>query len=320
MSGKILISGVTCIDIVNYAASFPEEDSDNRGLITLGGNAQNSATVLAQLNDHTEVFMALPSGNLLFDKHVHTPSLYSLVSCSLIVRSGVNVERCVYRESDDVPVSTVIVSMAKGSRTILHYEGNIEEPKAAEFAAQFPSFEGYSWVHFEAKAGRQFDELALMLEHVWNQRKAHQLPLKISVELEIRIPSEWVLRLLTYADVVFVSKDFAKAHGWKNAEKTVDQVQRVYRAENKLVICPWAEKGVTARESTKAKSVHVPAHVPPKVIDTLAAGDTFIATCLHFLNEGRDLPTVLRKAALLAGTKVGQKSVYDLPVELVLKD
>ncbi|KAI6241851.1 PfkB domain-containing protein [Aphelenchoides fujianensis] len=309
MPGKILISGVTCIDIVNYAASFPEEDSDNRGvdqLITLGGNAQNSATVLAQLNDHTEVFMALPSGNLLFD--------------NLIVRSGVNVERCVYRESDDVPVSTVIVSMAKGSRTILHYEGNIEEPKAAEFVAQFPSFEGYSWVHFEAKAGRQFDELALMLEHVWNERKAHQLPLKISVELEIRIPSEWVLRLLTYADVVFVSKDFAKAHGWKNAEKTVDQVQRVYRAENKLVICPWAEKGVTARESTKTKSVHVPAHVPPKVIDTLAAGDTFIATCLHFLNEGRDLPTVLRKAALLAGTKVGQKSVYDLPVELVLKD
>ncbi|KAI6197834.1 PfkB domain-containing protein [Aphelenchoides besseyi] len=305
--GKILINGVTCVDIVNYVERYPEEDSDNRGvdqLITLGGNATNSATVLQQLNDHTEVFMALPTGNTLFD--------------SLILKSGVNVSRCVRRDSDNVPVSTVIVSLAKGSRTILHHESNLQEPKASEFIAEFPNFIGYGWVHFEA--GREFDEVSVMLEHVWKQRKQNDLPLKLSVELEIRIPSEWARRLVSYADVVFVSKDYAKQNGWKNAEKTVDQIQRLFHAENKLVICPWAEKGVTARETVKSKFVHVPAFVPSSVVDTLGAGDTFIATCLHFLNEKRDLTTVLRKATRLAGMKVGQKSVYDLDVDAVLVD
>ncbi|KAI6174428.1 PfkB domain-containing protein [Aphelenchoides besseyi] len=279
--GKILLNGVTCVDIVNYVERFPEEDSDNRGvdqLITLGGNATNSATVLQQLNDYTEVFMALPTGNTLFD--------------SLIVKSGVNVSRCVHRNSDNVPVSTVIVSLAKGSRTILHHESDLQEPKASEFIAEFSHFLGFGWVHFEAKAGREFDEVILMLEHVWNQRKQNDLPLKLSVELEIRVPSEWAR--------------------WKNAEKTVDQIQRLFHAENKLVICPWAEKGVTARESVKSKFVHVPAFTPSSVVDTLGAGDTFIAAALHGLNSQRPLTEVLRFACMLAGRKCGQRGLMDL--------
>lgn len=30
--GKILVCGVTCVDIVNYVERFPEEDTDNRGI------------------------------------------------------------------------------------------------------------------------------------------------------------------------------------------------------------------------------------------------------------------------------------------------
>jgi sugar/nucleoside kinase (ribokinase family) len=111
-------------------------------------------------------------------------------------------------------------------------------------------------------------------------------------------------------------------------QKAVDQVQKTLNAENKLVICPWGElvrhiesvyfentfQGVIARLNLKSKVVQVPAHIPTKVVDTLAAGDTFIATCIHYLNDRVDLPTVLKKATLLAGIKVGQKSVLNLDV------
>jgi sugar/nucleoside kinase (ribokinase family) len=70
----------------------------------------------------------------------------------------------------------------------------------------------------------------------------------------------------------------------------------------------------------RAKFIHVPAYCPVLVVDTLAAGDTFIAACLHFLNEGNDLLYVLQKATKLAGLKVGQKSVLDLDLDALNSD
>lgn len=55
-------------------------------------------------------------------------------------------------------------------------------------------------------------------------------------------------------------------------------------------------------------------------MDTLAAGDTFIAACLHYLNEGAELIKVLKKATRLAGIKVGQKSVLDLDLSAMQSD
>lgn len=51
------------------------------------------------------------------------------------------------------------------------------------------------------------------MDYISQQRCEHSLDLKMSVELEIRIPSDWVKKLVQNVDVVFVSKDFAKDHG-----------------------------------------------------------------------------------------------------------
>lgn len=97
--------------------------------------------------------------------------------------------------------------------------------------------------------------------------------------------------------------------------QAVEQLERHFLARpSTILICPWAEQGAAGRRF--GRTHRAPAFPPPQVKDTLAAGDTFIAACLHLLlgrGEGAgdrehqlDLGEVLRRACLLAGRKVGQ--------------
>ncbi|KAH7723351.1 ketohexokinase isoform X2 [Aphelenchoides avenae] len=150
-----------------------------------------------------------------------------------------------------------------------------------------------------------------MLEHVDTLRRKNPR-LVVSVELEIRVPWKWALKLVSYADVVFVSKDFAKEQDWNCMERAVKGVQEELGASNKTVICPWAEKGVTARHGSSGQLIHVASYSPVAVVDTLGAGDAFIAACLHFFNAGKGLRETLDKAVVVAGEKVGQKGLLGL--------
>ncbi|KAH7717293.1 ketohexokinase-like protein [Aphelenchoides avenae] len=274
--GKILLSGLCCVDIISYVERYPEEDSDNRGMdqvIALGGNAINSSVVLGQLGSQAYPFVAVPSENPLF--------------ASLLDSSGLRLDLVVPRKCTKVPMTTVITSQETGSRTVFHNGGDVTEPTADEFREKFPSLDRFSWVHFEA----------------------------ISVELEQRIPTEWAQKLVPHADVVFIAKDFAKEQGWQCKDEAVRGVQsRFGTRDDAIVICPWGEKGIAAKTGRGGELVHVDVYQPPVVVDTLGAGDTFIAGCLHFLNKGYPLQTALEKAVVIAGRKVGQRGLSGLDI------
>lgn len=51
-----------------------------------------------------------------------------------------------------------------------------------------------------------------------------------------------------------------------------------------------------------------------RAIDTLGAGDCFIACCIHFLNEGDALRDVLVKACRITGKKVARRGLLGLDV------
>lgn len=114
MGGRILVVGLTCVDIVNYVQKFPVEDSDSRvmkQIWSLGGNAANNVTVLNQLNGgRTTLFSALPKADIFLK--------------SLMERSGVSSDQCILREKSETPLSTVIVNESNGTRTIMHYSSS----------------------------------------------------------------------------------------------------------------------------------------------------------------------------------------------------
>ena len=60
------------------------------------------------------------------------------------------------------------------------------------------------------------------------------------------------------------------------------------------------------------------AHSPPSVVDTVGAGDTFIAACIWRLRRGGSAEEAIRAACRVAGEKVGVKGFR--PLRELLKD
>jgi ketohexokinase len=68
--------------------------------------------------------------------------------------------------------------------------------------------------------------------------------------------------------------------------------------------CTWGEAGAWALEAD-GRMHHCPAFPPPKVVDTVGAGDVFNAGMIHGLATGADTAQALETATRLAGRKVG---------------
>jgi len=175
-----------------------------------------------------------------------------------------------------------------------------------------------------------YDTLHAMCQHVvtkWNGSHT-----KLSIELEHLVPDEWLRKIVPLADVVFLSKDCAQHFGWTNMEQAVEGFRRDIAAEKTLVICPWGEKasclhlnnniyisrlqGVAAR-GPDTPLVSLPGHQPSSgaVVDTLAAGDCFIAGAIHFLNQGYPLAQAMARATYVAGESVGQRGLEGLKLD-----
>ena len=197
---------------------FPAEDEKLRAVQHTrrrGGNIANTLEVLHQL-----IAVETPLRQLKLISVLPSSSSAAYAEIRSSLDESIDFSGCITREDhNDVPSSFIIKSLATGSRTIVN-TNSLPEMTTREFeekATEMLGDEGidrslvneHTLYHFE---GRIPDTT---LQCIRLLRKNHPL-VKVSVEVEK--PNRPGLReLAAEADIVFYSKSWAEAQGYKTA-------------------------------------------------------------------------------------------------------
>ncbi|KFO23352.1 Ketohexokinase [Fukomys damarensis] len=319
---RILCVGLVVLDVISVVDQYPEEDTDRRCLSQRwqrGGNASNSCTVLSLLGAPCAFMGSLGPGHVadfvLDDLRRYSVDLRYLVfqtvgsipvstviiseatgsrtilhAYSFLVadfrRRGVDVSQVSWQSKGDTPCSCCIVNISNGSRTIVLYDTNLPDVSAKDF-----------------EKGRNASEQVKMLQRIEQHNAKLPLEQQIRVSVEIEKPRKELFQLFSYGEVVFVSKDVAKHLGFQSAAEALRGLYGRVR-KGATLICAWAEEGADAL-GPDGQLLHSDAFSPPRVVDTLGAGDTFNASVIFSLSRGNSVQEALRFGCQVAGKKCG---------------
>lgn len=141
-----------------------------------------------------------------------------------------------------------------------------------------------------------------MIEYI-NKWNLDHLSQKISISIEIEKPKSHLEELLKHGDVLFIGKDFAQMYGYKSMDATIKGLGQIIKPST-ILICAWGEKGASVRniDGSFAFSSTYP---PEKVIDTLGAGDTFVAATISILICKKTPAEAINFGCKVSGFKCG---------------
>ncbi|SCZ49862.1 PfkB family carbohydrate kinase [Thiohalomonas denitrificans] len=285
---NILGVGNATLDIINIVDGYPAEDDEVRAeaqRVYRGGNTANSLVVLSQLGHRCRW------AGTLADERDARPILDDFE------RHHVDTAAAATISQGKVPTSYVILNKRTGSRTIVHYR-DLPEYAFKHFARI--DLQELEWVHFE---GRNPEAVKRMLQRV----KAERPELRCSLEVEKHRPG--IDALFHHVDLLLFSRTFAESRGADSAESFLDSIRN--EAPESDLVCAWGEQGACGL-TRRGQPVATPAFVPPRVVDTLGAGDVFNAGMIDARLREQSLQSSLVAAARLAGHKCGQEGIEGL--------
>ena len=278
----ILIIGNCIVDQVSIIKQFPSEDSEFRALDRIqqaGGNACNSAVILSKLGHSVELVAQLAD-----DVEGEWLKRYLLAL-------GIGCGYCALLPGSKTPLSSIWLNRSNGSRTICHYR-DLPELSLAHLK-QIP-LQKHHWLHCE---GRNVEVLRQYLPRIRKQA--------IAVSLEIEKPRSGIEDLLPFVDVAIIS-----SHYLGELQLSAEQcLQRFYRINPHLrIVCTLGERGLLASDAG-AEPVQIEAEVVSQVVDSVGAGDCFIAGLIHQLSQQFPFVQALTFANRLAASKVQQQGM-----------
>ena len=284
----ILSVGIATLDIINSVAHYPHEDEEMRASsqrITQGGNAANTATILAQYGHQLDFCGVLSNDSN--GQYIQT----------ILAKKRINTRFSQIVENGSAPTSYITLNEKNGSRTIVHYR---DLPELGYQHFKSIPVETFDWLHFE---GRNVIETEKIL------RACRKQLVDQPVSLEIEKHRTGIECLFPLADIVIFSRDFVLKSEYKQPTDFLRAMRKI--TQNSILVCTWGDQGAWAVDHN-GNEYHSPAFPPPDVIDTVGAGDTFNAGFINSMASGHSLQNALTHACQLAGKKVGQSGFDNL--------
>lgn len=278
---RILGIGIATLDIINRVDGYPPEDSEVRALaqrVSRGGNCTNTLAVLSQLGHRCSW------GGVLADE----PDAARIVAD--LDAHAIDLAPVRRLPKGKVPTSYITLNQRNGSRSIVHYR-DLPEYDFDAFATI--DLGACDWLHFE---GRNIDETARMLAHA--RRTQPHIPRSVEIEK----PRAEIDRLFADATLLLFSRAYAHARGDDEPAAFLRDMRLL--APHADLVLAWGEAGAFAL-GRDGRLVQSPAFPPPRVVDTLGAGDTFNAGIIDARLRGATPADALTSACRLAGTKCG---------------
>ncbi|CAG8441462.1 1447_t:CDS:2 [Diversispora eburnea] len=282
-------------DTILYVDKFPPEDGKQRAQCVekrRGGNAGNTLAVLSQFPLVNANFMA---------------SMASKEASTFIIQDfdahNIKTSTCIFRpNATHAPVAYIIQAESTSSRTIINYN-SIDELTFDEFKRKFDTVCNeeipFNWIHFE---GRNAAEETKMIDYI--DTMAWRKNTIISVELE-KPYRKGLENLMQRADVLFFSKVFAEGKGYDHASDFL-QVMSPFCKDTAHLFCTWGNSGAMCFYNPIQKLYSSSALPIPSVVDSVGAGDTFIAGAIYGLSQEMSQEGCLKFACELAGRKCAQ--------------
>uniref|UniRef100_A0A915IQR2 Carbohydrate kinase PfkB domain-containing protein n=1 Tax=Romanomermis culicivorax TaxID=13658 RepID=A0A915IQR2_ROMCU len=264
-----------------------------------------------------------------------TFDITSQMAVKQLTNMGCDISRCENRTGQSLSISVVLVDPKKGSRTIVHHRRSLAEPKFEEFSNKYlvssenqpqsdPPIAKYDAIFFE---GRNVPEVRKMLAHVikWRSTLLNGNAKRPLIIVELEKPREDLEGIvMPGVDCVIIGKDYAKALPGQNIENmfhAAEYFAHFFAAKlspDAHIFCPWGDKGACLAH--KGRFYTSPAFTfngcsssRTHFLDTLGAGDTFIAACVKGLVDGSTPPDeILKNGCKIAGYKCGLKG-FEFP-------
>jgi ketohexokinase len=285
---NILGIGIATLDIINTVDGYPQENSEIRALnqsIQRGGNTTNTLVVLSQLGHRCTWAGVLPQTRDA--DYIRTDLAKYNIDCSV----------CRLELSGTIPTSYIALNRKNGSRTIIHYR---DLPEFSFENFKKIALNQFDWLHFE---GRNVPETRQMLDYA----KTNAPSAKISLEVEKPRPD--IESLFPYPNTILFSQTYAQHSGFHHPRDFLESISHIHLGQE--LICTWGEQGAYALNQ-KGRFFSSPAFPPQRIVDTLAAGDTFNAGLIDAKLRNPDLPSAIEAACRLAGKKCGQMGLDGL--------
>lgn len=83
------------------------------------------------------------------------------------------------------------------------------------------------------------------------------------------------------------------------------------RYHNRVIVLGRGGKGAMLLDAGRGEVLAVPAYAPPRIVNTVGAGDALFSAFLHFYLKYRDAEAALRRAVIFAGLKIGAKGAAE---------